>query len=71
MDYLRRYTRDFPLAVVEAKPTYKAADGLQQSKQYAGMLGLKFAYATNGHDLIEFDYLTRAGADPARLSVSR
>jgi len=59
VDYLLRYTRDFPLAVVEAKPTYKAAaDGLQQSKEYAGMLGLKFAYATNGHDLIEFDYLT-------------
>ncbi len=25
VDYLLRYTRDFPLAVVEAKPTYKSA----------------------------------------------
>jgi len=51
VDYLLRYTRDFPLAVVEAKAAYKsAADGLQQSKYYAEMLGLKFAYATNGHE---------------------
>src|SRR2546422_4600671 len=49
VDYLLRYTRDFPLAVVEAKATYKAAtDGLHQAKDYALMLGLKFAYATNG-----------------------
>jgi type I restriction enzyme R subunit len=54
VDYLLRYRRDFPLAVVEAKPEYKtAADGLQQAKQYAEMLGLKFAYATNGAETIE------------------
>src|SRR5882672_11570224 len=59
VDYLLRYTRDFPLAVVEAKASYKsAADALQQAKLYAEMLGLKFAYATNGHEIIEFDYLT-------------
>ncbi|MBI5445527.1 MAG: DEAD/DEAH box helicase family protein [Deltaproteobacteria bacterium] len=57
VDYLLRYTRDFPLAVVEAKAAYKAAaDGLQQAKQYAEMLGLRFAYATNGHEIVEFDY---------------
>lgn len=56
VDYLLRYTRDFPLAVVEAKASYKAvAEGLQQAKHYADMLGLKFAYATNGLDIIEFD----------------
>lgn len=59
VDYLLRVTRDFPLAVIEAKSSFKsAADGLQQAKQYAEMLGLKFAYATNGHDIIEFDYFT-------------
>jgi type I restriction enzyme R subunit len=59
VDYLLRYRRDFPLAVVEAKPEYKtAADGLQQAKQYAEMLGLKFAYASNGPDTLEFDYFT-------------
>ncbi len=59
VDYLLRYTRDFPLAVVEAKADYKhAADGMQQAKLYAEMLGLKFAYATNGVEILEFDYFT-------------
>jgi type I restriction enzyme R subunit len=59
VDFLLRYTRDFPLAVVEAKANYKAAvDGMQQAKTYAEMLGLKFAYATNGREILEFDYFT-------------
>ncbi|MBI4203842.1 MAG: DEAD/DEAH box helicase family protein [Betaproteobacteria bacterium] len=59
VDYLLRYTRDFPLAVIEAKAAYKSAgDGLQQAEDYAAMLGLKFAYATNGREIIEFDYFT-------------
>ena len=50
-DYILRYTRDFPIAVVEAKAEYKkAADGLQQAKDYAQILGLRFAYATNGKE---------------------
>ena len=58
-DYLLRYTRDFTIAVVEAKAAYKSpGDGLQQAKEYAEILGLKFAYSTNGHGIIEFDYLT-------------
>jgi len=57
VDYLLRYTRDFPLAVVEAKVAYKTAEtAVQQARQYAEMLGLKFAYATNGHEIIECDY---------------
>jgi type I restriction enzyme, R subunit len=59
VDYLLRYRRDFSLAVLEAKASYRvAAGGLQQAKEYAEMLGLKFALATNGHDIIEFDYFT-------------
>ncbi len=58
-DYLLRYTRDLPLAVVEAKAAYRhPADGLQQAKDYATVLGLPFAYATNGTAIIEFDFLT-------------
>jgi type I restriction enzyme, R subunit len=56
-DYLLRYARDFMLAVVEAKAAYKLpGDGLQQAKEYAEVLGLRFAYSTNGHGIIEFDY---------------
>jgi len=58
-DYLLRYTKDFPIAVVEAKASYKSAgDGLQQAKEYAEILGLKFAYSTNGAEIIEFDFIT-------------
>jgi type I restriction enzyme R subunit len=58
-DYLLRYTRDFMIAVVEAKAGYKLpGDGLGQAKEYAEILGLKFAYSTNGHGIIEFDYLS-------------
>ncbi|MGA2499629.1 MAG: DEAD/DEAH box helicase family protein [Tepidisphaeraceae bacterium] len=58
LDYLLRYTRDFPIAVVEAKSIYETPGaGLQQAKQYAEILGLSFAYATNGHGIVEFDYL--------------
>ncbi len=47
VDYLLRYERNFPLAVIEAKAAWKTVgDGLQQAKDYAEMLGLRFAYAT-------------------------
>jgi type I restriction enzyme R subunit len=58
-DYLLRYTRDFPIAVVEAKADYKLpGDGLQQAKNYAEALGLAFAYSTNGQGIVEFSFLT-------------
>jgi type I restriction enzyme R subunit len=58
VDYLLRYAYDFPIAVVEAKASYKQpADGLGQAKDYAQLLDLKFAYATNGHSIVEFDFL--------------
>lgn len=58
-DYLLRYTRDFPIAVVEAKPEYKTPTaGLGQAKDYAQTLGLKFAYSTNGRGIVEFDFTT-------------
>lgn len=59
VDYLLRHNRDFVLAVVEAKASYKSAvDGVQQARTYAEMLDLKFAYATNGNEIIEIDYFT-------------
>ena len=58
-DYLLRYRRDFTLAVVEAKAEdHAAAEGMQQAKEYAEILGLKFAYATNGLHVLEFDFTT-------------
>jgi type I restriction enzyme R subunit len=58
-DYILRYRPDYPVAIVEAKSYYKhAGDGVQQAKDYALILGLKFAYATNGREIIEIDFFT-------------
>lgn len=58
-DYLLRFAQNFPIAIVEAKNKYKsAADGIQQAKEYAQILGLKFAYSSNGTEIIEFDFIT-------------
>ena len=58
-DYVLKYTPDLPLVVVEAKSYYAIpAKGLQQAKQYAEILGLHFAYATNGQGIVEHDYST-------------
>jgi len=59
VDFLLRFRRDFALAVVEAKASYRSAtDAIQQAREYAEMLGLKFAYATNGDEIVEIDYFT-------------
>jgi type I restriction enzyme, R subunit len=58
-DYLLRFRPDFAIAIVEAKADYKKpADGLGQAKEYAEILGLKFAYSTNGHGIVEHDFTT-------------
>jgi type I restriction enzyme R subunit len=58
-DYILRYRRDFPIAVVEAKAEHKnPGDGMQQAKEYATALGMQFAYSTNGHGIVEFDFRT-------------
>lgn len=57
-DYILFHRRDFPIAVVEAKEASRPAeDGVQQAREYAEILGLKFAYATNGKRIIEIDYI--------------
>ncbi len=56
-DYILYLRRDFPIAVVEAKEIgLPAENGVQQAREYAELLGLRFAYATNGRRIIEIDY---------------
>jgi len=58
-DYLLRYEESFPIAVVEAKAEdLEPGAGLQQAKNYAQILGLSFAYSTNGHGIEEWDFTT-------------
>ena len=58
-DYILYHRRDFPIAVVEAKESgLPAENGVQQAREYAELLGLRFAYATNGRRIIEIDFTT-------------
>ena len=68
-DYILRIARNFPVAVIEAKSAYKKpGDGLQQAKEYAEILGLKFAYSTNGRAIVEHDYITGLEREVSRFS---
>jgi type I restriction enzyme R subunit len=57
-DYVLFIRKNIPIAVVEAKAEYKnPSDGLQQAMQYAEMLGVKFAFSSNGKGILEHDYI--------------
>ncbi len=63
-DYLLLYNGSFPIAVIEAKRKYKTADeGLEQARNYAQILGVKFAYSTNGVGVVEYDFITGRQSD--------
>ncbi len=69
-DYLLYYRRDYSLAIVEAKAVGLAVEtGVQQARESAEMLGLKFAYATNGHRIIEIDYITGSEREVERFAT--
>jgi type I restriction enzyme R subunit len=62
-DYVLAY-RGRKLAVLEAKSDEKGVtEGLAQAKQYAEMLSLRFAYASNGKGLYRVDMSTGAEGD--------
>ena len=61
-DYILNYGPDFPIAIVEAKVRFKdALDGMDQAIQYAEMIGVKFAYSTNGDEIEEWDLIHDKG----------
>jgi type I restriction enzyme R subunit len=48
-DYVLYYKPNIPIAVIEAKDnSHGVSDGMQQALAYAEMLGVPFAYSTNG-----------------------
>jgi type I restriction enzyme R subunit len=64
VDYLLRYTDAFPIAVVEAKDeSHSPNAGLEQAKRYARELGLTFAYSSNGHGIVEYDFFTHGSRE--------
>lgn len=57
-DYLLKYN-NIPMAVIEAKDESQThTSGMQQAKEYAEVLDVKFAYSSNGHGIEEFDFFT-------------
>ena len=58
VDYLLRYNGQM-IAVLEAKEEKRSSDaGLEQAKSYARLLDVPFAYSSNGHAFVEFDFFT-------------
>lgn len=58
VDYLLLFYNNVPIALVEAKGAeHAASEGYQQAIDYATLLDVPFAYATNGDDLIEKDMI--------------
>ncbi len=58
-DYVLFIRSSIPIAVLEAKAEYKnAAGGLAQAMRYAELLNVKFAYSSNGHGIVEHDFIT-------------
>ena len=58
-DYMLYYNRATPIAVVEAKDAnHSVSHGMQQAKEYAGMMDVPFAFSSNGFGFQEYDFLT-------------
>lgn len=64
-DYVLAY-KNQKLAIVEAKAEDKeVTDGLEQVKDYAETLNIRYVYSTNGHGIYFFDMKTGRGQDVA------
>lgn len=62
VDYLLYYPEKngTPIAIVEAKSEVKShLAGMQQAKKYRRMMGVFFAYSTNGHKIEEYDHFLK------------
>lgn len=67
-DYLLLFKNNIPLALVEAKGIgHSAMEGYQQVLEYARILDIPFAYATNGIDLIEEDLIIHKNNDKLKM----
>ncbi|CAM3934604.1 DEAD/DEAH box helicase family protein [Mycobacterium senriense] len=65
-DYVLEYRPGVPIGVVEAKREYSTpGQGMQQAKNYAQLLDVPFAYATNGLSIVEND--SNTGIERANL----
>lgn len=65
-DYVLAY-KNQKLAIIEAKAEGREiTDGLEQVKDYAEVLNIRFVYSTNGHGIYFFDMKTGRGEEVAK-----
>lgn len=67
-DYILFYKPNIPIAIIEAKDNNHAVgDGMQQALDYAEILGVPFAYSSNGDGFLEHD--RTPGANPVEREI--
>lgn len=66
-DYILVY-QNRKLAVIEAKrEDLSESEGVAQAKHYAGKMAIRFAYATNGHNIYRMDLGATPVQEPANI----
>jgi type I restriction enzyme R subunit len=69
-DYVLYLKPGLPLAVIEAKePNHRLGDGMQQALEYADMLGVPFAFASNGSGFLFSDRTGLAGKVETQIKL--
>lgn len=69
-DIVLYYKPNLPLAVIEAKANkHEIGKGMQQALDYAGLLDVPFAFATNGDGFIFHDKTASSGPIETELSL--
>ena len=70
-DYVLYLKPNLPLAVVEAKePNHRVGDGMQQALEYAEMLGVPFAFSSNGAGFLFSDRTGQAAKVESELKLA-
>jgi len=68
-DYVLFYKPNLPLAVIEAKDNkHSVSAGIQQALEYAELLGVPFAFSSNGDRLLFHNKLAKTGAIERELN---
>ena len=71
-DYVLYLKPNLPLAVVEAKdPNHRLGDGMQQALEYADMLGVPFAFSSNGSGFLFSDRTGQAAKVETQLKLDQ
>ena len=70
-DYVLYLKPNLPLAVIEAKePNHRVGDGMQQALEYAEMLGVPFAFSSNGAGFLFSDRTGQAAKVESELKLA-